>query len=84
MGLGVLLDRPILTLAHSARGDVGSHSSAAQLPTSWPPPPFTGVGGALLVLLAHPAAALPVLLVVLTVLAVTGALTAARTAVTDP
>jgi MFS family permease len=71
-----------LTLAHSTAGDVGSHSSSAQLADQLATATSTGLGGALLVLLATPDAALPVLLTVLAVLALAGAVTAGRTAVT--
>ncbi|TCK24794.1 MFS transporter [Pseudonocardia endophytica] len=71
-----------LTLAHSSAGDVGSHSSSAQLLDQLANAAFTGVGGALLVLFAAATVALPVLLVVLAVLALAGAVTAGRTAVT--
>lgn len=84
VGMGLAFSSiAFLTLAHSDAGDVGSHSSSAQLLDQLSTATFTGVGGALLALLAAPAAAVPVLLVVLVLLAGTGALTAGRTAVDD-
>ncbi|RZT85400.1 putative MFS family arabinose efflux permease [Pseudonocardia sediminis] len=71
-----------LVLAHSRTADVGSHSSAAQLLDQLSTAGFIGLGGALLSLLVSPTVAMPVLLVVLVVLALTGAATAGRTAVT--
>lgn len=70
-----------LVLAHSRAADVGSHSSSAQLLDQLSTAGFVGLGGALLALLASPAVAMPVLLVVLVVLALTGAATAGRTTV---
>ena len=68
-----------LTLAHSEPSDVGSHSSAAQLLDQLATALFVGLGGALLVLLVSPAVAVPVLLAVVAVLALTGAAMAPRT-----
>ncbi|MBW0106650.1 MFS transporter [Pseudonocardia sp. KRD291] len=70
-----------LTLAHSQTADVGAHSSSAQLLDQLSTAGFIGLGGALLALLVTPAVAMPVLLVVLVLLALTGAATAGRTAV---
>ncbi|MDN5920874.1 MAG: MFS transporter [Pseudonocardia sp.] len=69
-----------LTLAHSRAGDVGAHSSSAQLLDQLATAAFIGLGGALLALLVTPAVAMSVLLVVLVALALTGAATAGRTA----
>jgi uncharacterized membrane protein YqgA involved in biofilm formation len=85
LGMGVAFSAiAYLTLAHSDAHDVGSHSSAAQLLDQLATAAFVGLGGALLVALASPAVALPVLLVVVAVPAVAGALTASRTRVPGP
>ncbi|WP_224402783.1 MULTISPECIES: MFS transporter [Pseudonocardia] len=85
LGMGVAFSAiAYLTLAHSDAHDVGSHSSAAQLLDQLATAAFVGLGGALLVALASPAVALPVLLVVVAVPAVAGALTASRTRVPAP
>jgi MFS family permease len=80
LGMGVAFSAvAYLTLAHSAPADVGGHSSAAQLLDQLANASLVGLGGALLVLLASPAVAMPVLLGAVAVLAVTGAATASRT-----
>ncbi|WP_068800594.1 MFS transporter [Pseudonocardia sp. HH130630-07] len=82
LGMGVAFSAvAYLTLAHSAPADVGAHSSAAQLLDQLATASFVGLGGALIVLLVSPALAMPVLLVVLLVLALTGVVTAGRTRV---
>ncbi|WP_370588701.1 MFS transporter [Pseudonocardia sp. C8] len=80
LGMGVAFSAiAFLTLAHSAPADVGSHSSAAQLLDQLATAAFVGLGGALLVLLSSPAVALPVLLAVVAVPALTGVAAASRT-----
>lgn len=70
-----------LTLAHSGPDDVGGNSSAAQLLDQLAQASFIGLGGALLATLISPAVAMPVLLLVVSGLSVTGALVAGRTRV---
>ncbi|MEU6698380.1 MFS transporter [Pseudonocardia sp. NPDC046786] len=80
LGMGVAFSAiAFLTLAHSTAIDVGSHSSAAQLLDQLATAAFVGLGGALLAMLTSPAVAMPVLLGVVAVLALTGAATAPRT-----
>jgi hypothetical protein len=79
MGLG-FSSLSALLLAGSAADEVGYHSSAAQLADQLAQATFVGLGGALLAVLLTPAVALPVLLVVLVVLALTGTAIAPRTA----
>ncbi|MEJ8277992.1 MFS transporter [Pseudonocardia spirodelae] len=82
LGMGVAFSAiSYLTLAHSDAADVGAHSSAAQLLDQLATAGFVGLGGALLVLLGSPAVAMPVLVAVVAALALTGAVTAARTRV---
>ncbi|MFP5070586.1 MFS transporter [Pseudonocardia nantongensis] len=82
LGMGLAFSAiAYLTLAHSDAADVGRHSSSAQLLDQLATASFIGLGGALLVLLVSPAVALPVLLAVVAVLAVTGAAIAGRTRV---
>jgi MFS family permease len=78
MGLG-FSSLSYLLLAHSTGDEVGFHSSAGQLADSLSQAALVGAGGALLALLASPATAMPILLAVLTVLALTGAVVASRT-----
>lgn len=79
MGLG-FSSVSFLLLQQSAPGSVGSHSSAAQIADQLATALMIGLGGALLSLLGSPAVALPVLLAVLTGLAVCGAAVSGRTA----
>ncbi|MEV1293559.1 MFS transporter [Pseudonocardia sp. NPDC049635] len=80
LGMGVAFSAiAFLTLAHSAAADVGSHSSAAQLLDQLATAAFVGLGGALVTLFTSPAVAMPVLLAVVAVLALTGTATAPRT-----
>lgn len=67
-----------LLLAHSAAREVGFNTAAAQIADQLTVATMVGFGGALLVLLGSPAAALPVLLIVVTALPLTGAVIAAR------
>lgn len=69
-----------LVLAKSAPGDVGFHTAASQLADQLGTAALVGAGGALLVLLVTPAAALPALLGGVALLAALGALLAPRTA----
>lgn len=68
-----------LVLNQSAPREVGFNSAAAQIADHLMVSIMVGVGGALLVLFGTPAAALPVLVGVLTVLPVLGVLLAPRT-----
>jgi MFS family permease len=77
MGLG-FSSVSFLLLAKSPEGQVGFHSSAAQISDQLMVATTVGAGGALLALLGTPAAALPVLVAVLAGLAVVGALVALR------
>jgi hypothetical protein len=82
-GVGMGLCFPsvgFLLLRQSAPGEVGFHTSAAQMSDQLGTATMIGVGGALLAWLGAPAAALPVLLAVLAGLGVLGALIAPRTA----
>ena len=80
LGMGVGFSAiAYLLLHHSAAGEVGAHTAAAQLADVLTTAALLGVGGALLALLPTPAAALTVLLVPLTGLAALGALLAPRT-----
>lgn len=80
LGMGVAFSAiAYLTLAHSDAGDVGAHSSAAQLLDQLATAAFVGLGGALLVALGSPAVALPVLVAVVACLSGIGAVTAGRT-----
>ncbi len=72
-----------LLLSLSAPAAVGFNSSAAQIADQLTTATMIGLGGALLVLLATPATALPVLLLILAALPVTGVLIAGRTAAAD-
>lgn len=78
MGLGFSAGA-FLLLQQSAPGSVGFHSSAAQIADQLLTALMIGLGGALLSLLPSPAAALPVLITVLTGLAVLGAALSRRT-----
>ena len=78
MGLG-FSSVSFLLLQQSAAGQVGFHSSAAQIADQLTTAVMIGAGGALLALLGTPAAALPLLVALLTALTVTGAVVAART-----
>ena len=77
MGLG-FSSVSYLLLAKSPAGQVGFHTSAAQITDQLMVATTVGAGGALLALLGTPAAALPVLVAVLAGLAVTGAVVAGR------
>jgi MFS family permease len=79
MGLG-FSSVSFLLLKQSATGEVGFNSSAAQIADQLTTAVMIGAGGALLALLGPPAAALPVLFVVLAAMAALGALVAARAA----
>jgi MFS family permease len=79
MGLG-FSSLSYLLLQQSAAGSVGFHTSAAQIADQLTTAVLIGLGGALLAVAPAPATALPVLLVVLTVLAAVGAAVAGRTA----
>jgi MFS family permease len=78
MGLG-FSSVSFLLLQQSAPHETGFHTSAAQISDQLGTATLIGAGGALLALLGAPAVALPVLLVVLTALAVVGVLGAPRT-----
>lgn len=77
MGLG-FSSVSYLLLARSPAGQVGFHTSAAQMSDQLMVAGTVGAGGALLTLLGTPAAALPVLVAVLAALAVAGAVLAGR------
>ncbi|GAA1177503.1 MFS transporter [Pseudonocardia alaniniphila] len=77
MGLG-FSSMSFLLLQQSAAGEVGFHSSAAQIADQLTTAAMIGAGGALLALLGTPAAALPLLVAVLTAMAVLGTLVAGR------
>jgi MFS family permease len=79
MGLG-FSSISYLLLQQSAAGEIGFHSSAAQIADQLTTAALIGFGGALLAFFGTPGAALPVLLVGLTAMAVVGALVAGRTA----
>ena len=81
MGLG-FSSLSFLLLQCSGPTEVGFNSSSAQLADQLSQAVFVGIGGALLALLATPAAALTVLMVVLTTLALCGAAISPRTLVT--
>jgi MFS family permease len=80
MGLG-FSSVAYLLLQQSAPGEVGFHTSAAQMSDQLTTAAMIGAGGALLALLAPPELALTVLVVVLAALAGLGVLIAGRTAV---
>jgi hypothetical protein len=77
MGLG-FSSMSYLLLQQSAAGEVGFHSSAAQIADQLTTAAMIGAGGALLALFGTPAGALPVLVLVLTAMAVLGTLVAGR------
>jgi MFS family permease len=80
-GMGMGLGFPsvaFLILQQSAAGELGFHSSAAQMSDQLCTAILIGLGGALLALLGAPTLALPVLLVVLTGLGALGAAVACR------
>jgi hypothetical protein len=79
MGLG-FSSVAFLVLQQSSTGDVGFHSSAAQMSDQLTTSLLIGAGGALLALLDAPAVALPVLLALLAVLGLLGAALAGRAA----
>ena len=79
MGLG-FSSVAFLLLQQSGAGNVGFHSSAAQLADQLTTAMLIGAGGALLALLGLPALALPVLLIVLASLGVLGVTVAGRAA----
>jgi MFS family permease len=79
MGLGYS-SLSYLVLQQSADGVLGFNTSAAQIADQLTTAVMIGLGGALLALLGAPAAALPVLVAVLTGLAAAGAALAGRTA----
>jgi MFS family permease len=79
MGLGYS-SVSFLLLQQSGAGDVGFHSSAAQMADQLTTATLIGTGGALLALLGSPALALPVLLAVLAGLGVLGTTVASRAA----
>lgn len=82
MGLGYSAVS-FLLLQQSGAGEVGFHSSAAQMSEQLTTATLIGAGGALLALLGSPAHALPVLLTLLAGLGVLGATVASRTATTN-
>ncbi|MGH3783669.1 MAG: MFS transporter [Pseudonocardiaceae bacterium] len=79
MGLGFSAVS-FLLLQQSGAGEVGFHSSAAQMSDQLSTATLIGMGGALLALLGSPAHALPVLLALLAGLGVLGAIVAGRAA----
>lgn len=79
MGLG-FSSVSFLLLQQSGAGEVGFHSSAAQMSDQLTTATLIGAGGALLALLGSPAVALPVLLAVLAGLGVLGAAISGRAA----
>jgi hypothetical protein len=79
MGLGFSAVS-FLLLQQADVGEVGFHSSAAQISDQLTTAALIGVGGALLALLRSPAVALPVLLAVLAGLGALGAAIAPRAA----
>lgn len=79
MGLG-FSSVAFLLLQQSGAGEVGFHSSAAQMSDQLTTATLIGMGGALLALLGSPAQALPVLLALLAGLGVLGATVASRAA----
>jgi MFS family permease len=79
MGLG-FSSVSYLLLSLSAPGAVGFNTSAAQIADQLTTATMIGLGGALLVLLATPATALPVLLLIVAALPATGVLIAGRAA----
>ncbi|MGH3702306.1 MAG: MFS transporter [Pseudonocardiaceae bacterium] len=79
MGLGYS-SVSFLLLQQSAAGEVGFHSSAAQMSDQLATATLIGAGGALLALLGSPPRALPILLATLTGLALLGAAISSRTA----
>ena len=81
MGLGYS-SLSFLLLQCSGPTEVGFNSSSAQLADQLSQAVFVGIGGALLALLATPAAALTLLVCVLTALALCGAAISPRTLVT--
>ena len=82
MGLG-FSSVSFLLLQQSGAGEVGFHSSAAQMSDQLTTATLIGIGGALLALLGSPAHALPVLLALLAALGVLGATVAGRAASTN-
>jgi MFS family permease len=82
MGLGYSA-LSFLLLQQSSAGEVGFHSSAAQMSDQLTTALLIGAGGALLAVLGSPVLALPVLLPLLAGLSVIGATVAGRAA-TDP
>ncbi|MBV8997081.1 MAG: MFS transporter, partial [Pseudonocardiales bacterium] len=79
MGLG-FSSVSFLLLQQSSTGDVGFHSSAAQMSDQLTTAILIGAGGALLAMTGAPAVALPVLLAVLAGIGVLGATLAGRAA----
>ena len=67
-----------LLLRQSAPGEVGFHTSAAQMSDQLGTATMIGIGGALLALLGSPALAMPVLLGLLAVIGLTGVAVALR------
>jgi hypothetical protein len=82
MGLG-FSSVSFLLLQQSGAGEVGFHSSAAQMSDQLTTATLIGIGGALLALLGSPAHALEVLLALLAALGVLGATVAGRAASTN-
>ncbi|HEY2206024.1 MAG TPA: MFS transporter [Pseudonocardia sp.] len=82
-GVGMGLCFPsvgFLLLRQSAPGELGFHTSAAQMSDQLSQATMIGIGGGLLAVLGSPARALPVLLVALVGLGVLGAVVAGRAA----
>ncbi|MGA9312954.1 MAG: MFS transporter, partial [Pseudonocardiaceae bacterium] len=82
MGLGYS-SVSFLLLQQSGAGEVGFHSSAAQMSEQLTTATLIGIGGALLALLGSPAHALPVLLALLAALGLLGATVAGRAVTTN-
>jgi hypothetical protein len=79
LGMGVGFSAvSFLLLRHSAEGEVGAHSAAAQLADQLTTAAMVGLGGALLALAPPPSTALTLLLAPVAVLAALGALLAPR------
>jgi MFS family permease len=85
VGMGLVFPSvAFLLLRQSAPGQVGFHSSAAQMADQLSSATMIGVGGALLALLGTASRAMPLLLAVLALLGVLGALIAGRAPSREP
>jgi MFS family permease len=79
VGMGMVFPSVAFLLLHQSQpGEVGYHTSAAQMSDQLGSATMIGVGGALLALLGSPASAMPVLLAGLSVLGAAGVLIAGR------